>query len=260
MVLYDNEKLESVTIIAGRCDPKLRMPSLPLPELVESSATVHWLGQDGLNSDRPGDVHVAISGLASSSSIDGVVLSDGMRRMWVYRKGGSDAAVKSIEPGALPIQMKLGPGGKSADLFFTPYREAGGETFTLRLISQRGRSSLLRFKGERCELSRRTPIPSPSRVAARPGDDLQALVGSASRGSKQVGRSRTAGEALARGQRRDCKQHPPRGADRVFRRALETHRQRLSRLPAWFRFARGVRRAWDERPVDPGKSHVFAGP
>jgi hypothetical protein len=176
MVLYENEKLDSVTIIAGRCDPKLRMPSSPLPELVEHSSKARWLGQDGLNADRPGDVHVAISGLAASNSIEGAVLSDAMRRMWVFSKRGSDRALKTTEPGALPIEMKLGPDGKSADLFFSPYREAGGETFTLRLISSSGRNALIRFMGEPCELSRRSPMPAASRTTARPGDDLQALV------------------------------------------------------------------------------------
>ncbi len=88
MVLYDKDQLDGATILAGRSDPKLRMPEPPLPELVESVAKVRWLGQDGLSTERLGDVHVAISGFADLRSIDAAVLSDGMRRVWIFR--GSD--------------------------------------------------------------------------------------------------------------------------------------------------------------------------
>ncbi len=174
LVLYENDQRDAVTVVAGRCDPKLRMPESPLPDLVESAAKARWLGQDGVNSDRPGDVHVAISGLTSSRTIDAAVLSDAMRRAWIFRRG--DRALEFSEPDAQSFQMTFDPDGKSADLFFAPYREAGGEPFTLRLISSGGRSSLIRFKGERCDLSRRSPMPQSNRALARPGDDLQALV------------------------------------------------------------------------------------
>jgi len=174
MVLYENDERDAVTIVAGRCDPKLRMPESPLPNLVESAAKARWLGQDGANSERPGDVHVAISGLSGSQSIIGAVLSDAMRRVWIFR--GGDRAPKVTEPDAQSLQMRFDPGRKSADLYFPPYREAGGEPFTLRLISSSGRSALIRFKGEPCELSRRSPMPQPGRALARPGDDLQALL------------------------------------------------------------------------------------
>ena len=174
MVLYDNDQLDAAAIVAGRSDPKLRMKDRPLPELVASTAKVRWLGQDGANTERPGDVHVAISGLPGKKPIDGAVLSDSMRRVWIFR--GSDRAPKSPEPEAQSFQMKIDPTGKSADLFFPPYREAGGEPFVLRLIDSSGRSEIIRFQGERCELSRRAPTPAPSRTLARPGDELQALV------------------------------------------------------------------------------------
>ncbi len=172
-VLYENDQQDDVTIVAGRCDSRLRMPESPLPKLFESPAAVEWLGQDGAHADRPGDVHVAISGLTPSQSIDGAVLSDAMRRTWILR--AFDRAPASNEPGTQSITLKLDPDGKSAHLFFPPYREAGGEPFFLRLISSSGRSELVRFKGQRCEIGRRSPMPAPSRAVARPGDDLQAL-------------------------------------------------------------------------------------
>ncbi len=174
MVLYDKDQLAGATMVAGRCDPKLRMPEPPLPELVESAAKVQWLGQDAVGTERLGDLHVAISGLADLRAIDAAVLSDGMRRVWIFR--GSDRAPKFSEPDAQTCQVKFNPDRKAADLFFPPFREVGGELFTLRLISSGGRNTLIRFKGERCELSRRSPMPRPERTVARPGDDLQALV------------------------------------------------------------------------------------
>ena len=46
-VAYQDDKIESVTLVAGPCDPKLRMPESPLPELIEGSLKATWLGQDG---------------------------------------------------------------------------------------------------------------------------------------------------------------------------------------------------------------------
>jgi hypothetical protein len=174
MVLYENDQLDTVMIVAGRCDPKLRMAQSPLPDLAESPAKVEWLGQDGKSPERPGDVHVAISGLGLSEPVGAAVLSDAMRRMWVFR--GRDRAFQPTDPGAPPMLLKFATDGKSADLFFPPCREAGGEPFTLRLISSSGRNTIIRFRGQRCELSRRAPMPAPDRAIARPGDDLQALV------------------------------------------------------------------------------------
>jgi hypothetical protein len=173
-VLYDNDQQDSVTIVAGQCDPKLRVPRAPLPELIESRAAVEWLGQDDANPERPGDVHVRISKLADARSIDAAVLSGGMRRIWVF--GSSDRAPKSTEPEAMPMKLTIGPDGNSADLWFPPDRETGGERYFLRLVSSQKRNVVIGFQGQRCELARRAPLPAADRVAARPGDDLQALV------------------------------------------------------------------------------------
>jgi len=174
MVAYDNEKLDTATIVAGRCDPKLRMPLAPLPKLIERGVTALWLGQDGANPTGPGDVHVVLTRLPDSSSIVGAVLSDAVRGAWICRV--NDRASIPADPAALPLAVKLRSDRKSADLFFPPYRDESGATMTLRLIAADGRSSLARFPGGSCDLSRRAPEPEPSRIEARPGDDLQALV------------------------------------------------------------------------------------
>ena len=58
-------------IAAGRCDAKLRMPQAPLPKIEELAITAQWLGQDGSNPTRPGDVHVVLGGLPGSARIVG---------------------------------------------------------------------------------------------------------------------------------------------------------------------------------------------
>ena len=46
-VAYQDDKIETVTLVAGPCDPKLRMPESPLPELIDGSLKATWMGQDG---------------------------------------------------------------------------------------------------------------------------------------------------------------------------------------------------------------------
>jgi hypothetical protein len=173
-LIYDNGQRDATTVDAGPCDATLRMPQAPLPTLVESAATASWLGQDGSNPDSPGDVHVVISGLSVSSPTDGAVLSDAVGQAWVVRTGDRGAIYS--EPDARSFKLRYDHTRHSAELFFAPYREAGGEDFTLRLVLANGQSMLIHFKGERCELSRRAPLPANDRIVARPGDDLQPLV------------------------------------------------------------------------------------
>jgi len=173
-VAYENERFDRTTVIAGPCDPALRVPQPPLPELFERPVTAEWLGQDGQNPKGPGDVHVVITGLPAAPPIVGWVLCDSCRDAWIHR--GNDQASVPADPFAEALVVKMRSDRKSADVFFTPYRDAGNDTFTLRLIGADGRSSLVRFAGGRCDLSKRAPGPEPSRIAARPGDDIQALV------------------------------------------------------------------------------------
>ena len=79
-------------------------------------------------------------------------------------------------PDSEPLELKLRSNRTSADLFFAPYRVASGDEFTLRLIFKDGQNSLVQFPGGTCDLSLRGPRPEPSRVEAKPGDDVQALV------------------------------------------------------------------------------------
>ena len=62
--VYENDQLDTTTVTAGRCDPKLRVSQPPLPKLSELTATARWLGQDVANPAGPGDVHVVHLGAA----------------------------------------------------------------------------------------------------------------------------------------------------------------------------------------------------
>ena len=43
-VLYEDASLDSVAVVAGRCDHKLRMPASPLPKIEELAMSAKWLG------------------------------------------------------------------------------------------------------------------------------------------------------------------------------------------------------------------------
>jgi hypothetical protein len=172
-VEFDNDKRDTATLVAGRCDPKLRMPAVPLPKLAERSITAEWLGQDGQGA-RPGDVHVVVSGLPAASPIVAAVLSDSLRGMWAYRAG--DRTPLPPDPPGAPLALSLRTRRTSADLFFAPYRNESGTTFSLAVFSADGRIALARFPGGDCDLSRRAQAPAGTRVDAKPGDDIQSLV------------------------------------------------------------------------------------
>ena len=148
---------------------------LRLPALNESALAATWVGQDGKSAGSPGDVHVVVTGLPISSSIVGGVLTDCVRETWIYR--GNGRASIPDDPAALPLVLKPRADGNSADLFFAPYRDESRETMTLRLVTSSGQNFLSRFPGQGCDLSLNGPKPVPGRMEARPGDDLQALVG-----------------------------------------------------------------------------------
>jgi hypothetical protein len=176
VVLYANETLDTTTLIAGRCEPKLRTPETPLPRITDLAATPQWMGQDGQDATGPGDVHVRLSGLARTLSPATAVLTDSVRGTWVYRS--NDRVKPPVPEGDVTGPLALRPGSDrgTLDLFFAPYRDETGATLTLRLIGQDGRLSVFRFPGGACDLSRRAPRPIESRIEAHPGDDLNALV------------------------------------------------------------------------------------
>jgi hypothetical protein len=171
-VLYESEKRDGTTLVAARCDAALRMPQTPLPRVEERAVTAKWLGQDDSGS-RPGDLRVVVSGLPASRRIAAVVLSDPVQGLWAYR--ASERASVPTDPEAKPLDVTLGSDRTSATLSFPPYRDERADIFTVRLVYADGRMSVAHFPGGPCDLGRRAAAPAPSRIEAKPGDDLQAL-------------------------------------------------------------------------------------
>ncbi len=173
-VVYEDGSPDAVAVVAGRCDPKVQMPIAALPKVEELKLTARWLGQDGSHPSRPGDVHVVLGGLPGSARVSAISLTDTVRGAWQYRVSDRQAALLDGPPGSLDVRIR--PDRKTADLYFTPYRDTTQETFSLRLASADGRTWHGLFPGGPCDLSRLAPAPDDSRAQARPGDDLQSLL------------------------------------------------------------------------------------
>ncbi|MDR3623053.1 MAG: hypothetical protein P4L85_27115 [Paludisphaera borealis] len=176
-ILYQNDTMDSATVQAGRCDPKLQMPELTTPKVHLATATARWLGQDGQNVNGPGDVHVTVSGLGKLPDLAGAVLTDAMRGAWVYRAAG-DEKLKATEEWESngPLTIRPGAVSGSLDLFFPPSRDETGANLVLRLVSKAGQTLIAQFPGGACDPTRRAPTPAATRTEAKPGDDLQAAV------------------------------------------------------------------------------------
>jgi hypothetical protein len=174
-VLYEGDVApDGVAAAAGKCDPKLRMPSTPLPKVEELTLTSQWLGQDGSGAARPGEVHVLLGGLPASARIVAIAVTDTVREAWQYRANEQVPALLDGRPGSLDVRFR--PDRKSADIYLTPYRDTSHETFSVRVVAADGRTWQGRFPGGPCELTRLAPMPERSRAEARPGDDIQALL------------------------------------------------------------------------------------
>ena len=145
-------------------------------EISELTGSARWLGQDGTNPGRPGDVHVAISGLPSAPAIAAAVLSNSQRGVWIYRMNDRVTANVAADPSVEPFTITANTESKSLDVFFPPYRDESKSTMTLRLVAADGRSSIIRFAGGICDPAKRSGEPAAGSATAKPGDDLQSLV------------------------------------------------------------------------------------
>jgi hypothetical protein len=173
-VLYSDESLKTFTVTGGRVDPRLRVPERPLPKVEAMTLTAQWLGQDGSDKSRPGDVHVVLSGLPASGRVKSIALTDDVKGSWDTLL--NDGRIVNKQDADQPLAVRFRPDRKTADVSFTPYRDAGGATYSVRLTGTDGRIWHGTFVGGACDLSRIEPAPDASRADARPGDDLQALV------------------------------------------------------------------------------------
>ncbi|WP_165220721.1 hypothetical protein [Aquisphaera insulae] len=175
VVLHENDTQDSATLIAGRCDPKLKMSEATLPRLSTLEASAEWLGQDGQDATGPGDVHVRLSGPTRWPAFDEAVLTDAVGSTWGYRQG-PDNRLRDPDGNELaPLVVRSGQDRSSLELFFGPDRDETKATMTLRLTEPGGRMSLIRFEGGASDPGLRSPRPIGTRASARPGDDLNEI-------------------------------------------------------------------------------------
>lgn len=174
-VSYANGRNETARLKAGACDPGRRVAPPKLPRLVPNSITARWLGQDGAPGSKPGDVHVVLDGLDRAHVVAAVALTNGARGAWFER--ATDKVPFVPEPYAKPLVFRRREAAAKADLFFAPERDETGSEMTLRLVYGDGSATVVRFPGGKADEGLRAgPGPGPSTTAARPGQDLQALV------------------------------------------------------------------------------------
>ena len=170
-VTYGDGRGDLASVVAGKSGPAKAMPKVAAPTLAIGTAKARWLGQDGIPT-APGDVHVALEGLAPARQVVAAALSDGVVATWVYKS--NDRA--RIEAGFPIDRLQVHRSGPSrAELAFPPIRDESGATMTLRLIDQSGREEVIRFPGGKSDPDRRAPALPPGAVNAKPGDDLQGL-------------------------------------------------------------------------------------
>ena len=165
-VVYANDKTDTATVPAGTCDPARPMPPLPDFLLQPNAIRARWLGQDGKDVVGRGDIHVTLDNLPPGRSVVAATLSDPVGGLWAWPAGDG-----------LPLALRFPPSGRSADLYFVPFRDEADATLTLRLTLDNGATTLVQFPGARCDPYRRGQEAAPTQAMARPGDDLQSLVG-----------------------------------------------------------------------------------
>lgn len=173
-IAYQDAAPDATSVVAGRTNPRLRMPAVPVPKVDEARLEARWLGQDGGRPDHPGDVHVVLGGLPGGGRLVAMEVTDTVRQAWTYRVSDQVKAHLDGDPGSLEVWFR--DDRRTADLFFAPYRETSRERFSVRLIGSDGRTWHGEFAGGPSELSRLEPGPDSSTATAQPGDDLQALL------------------------------------------------------------------------------------
>ncbi len=172
-VTYEYDRVDFVSVVAAKCNPTRSAPKTTAPTLATGTATARWLGQDGIQTGL-GDVHVVLEGLAANRQIVAAALSDGVAGTWIFKS--NDRVKFDAGNWSERLNVRRGAGSK-ADLAVPPIRDESGSTMTLRLLDQSGREEVIRFPGGPSDPGRRAPELPPGSVTAKPGDDLQGLVG-----------------------------------------------------------------------------------
>ena len=152
-VCYENDRSAVTTVLAGPCDPRLRMPQSPLPKLVRAGRHGHVAGPRRRKPVHAGRRPRRDRGSAGLASIVGAVLSDSMRGCWIYRQ--NDRVTLAARSGGGAAHDQAARRSEVGRSLLPPYRDESKGTLTLRLIAADGRSSVVRFAGGSCDLAKR---------------------------------------------------------------------------------------------------------
>ena len=172
-VEYADGKTDRATVVGGRINPGLAMPTRPLPKFVTHAISGRWLGQDGGRGSKPGDVHVALAGLPAERTVVAASLSDSAWSHWAHQAEGRPKSEAFAS--ALPLDFRRARDRTRADLFFAPDRDESKATMVLCLTFKDGTMAVVDFPGGPCDPGLKVAGPAPTSAVAKPGDDLQAL-------------------------------------------------------------------------------------
>ena len=179
-ITYKIERTCAITVIAGPTDPVRARPRPPEFRVTQAPLRMEWLGQDRQDPASPADVHVTLEGLSPDREVVAAALTDKVGGCWAFRR--DDALAFYPLPGAwdltLPLIFQRPAKTAPAELFFEPYRDETATPMLLRLLLDDGATVFAEFPGGRCDPWLRGPKPEPTRVEAKPGDDLNALAAS----------------------------------------------------------------------------------
>jgi hypothetical protein len=172
-IAYANNTSDSAQVSAGQAEARKAVPTSALPKVEQIAVKSRWLGQDSPVADLPGAVSVALEGLPRRQVV-GAALSNAAGNLWVGKR--NDVA---LDAGSYP-QTLVWTEGRTLDratLSFAPTRDETGERLWLRLLYADKGSAIVAIDGGPADLSLRSPPRTATAREARPGDDLQTLVG-----------------------------------------------------------------------------------
>lgn len=174
-VEYANGKIDRASVLGGRSNPELAMPSRPLPKFVTQAISGRWLGQGGGGGrdSKRGDVHVSLAGLPAERTVVAASLSDSAWGHWAYQAEGRPKS--EALAAALPLDFRRAKDRTRADLFFAPDRDESKATMVLCLTFKDGSMAIVDFPGGPCDPGLKVAGIAPMSAVAKPGDDLQAL-------------------------------------------------------------------------------------
>ncbi|WP_152053360.1 Ig-like domain-containing protein [Tautonia marina] len=176
-IFYADNTIELADLTAGPSDPTLLVSPAPSVPLRSDPILAQWLGQSNDPIAGLGAAGVSLEGLPTDRTVVGASLSGTERgATWAYTDASITAPV-SIEPSSRPLTFRRDPDDPTrASIAFAAREKAEPGEMTLRLQYDDGTFSLVRIEHGPIDSTLRAPRPEASRVVARPGDDLQALV------------------------------------------------------------------------------------